>query len=790
MKNKKAFLKRKEYERLKDNDDESLYSRRKRVNFFQQLFALMKKGFIVRRNTSSSIVSIFILPLIIFSLDEFDLDQKGYLEDIKSPTPAYIQELTNNGSINIFAVPDHLNVKIICKSVPFNKTFFNDINEMLALIDSTANSKNKTKLFFGIQFINYKSPNFFQSPKFSIYTKDADEEQQQSIILSLMKLFSKTNDININISKSFFPNHYIYKAKYAFSSDALVSLMIVIIFITIISSEVNHLLIDKESKVMWLMFINKCTHLNFWISNILLSICSCIPSCLFISFFLTNQEFLVDSDFFIVFVLLIMFALSEIFMMFFISQFMKESNDSRYLKYFFTVFSILFEIFKSHFNHSELITFFFPHISFGKALTSFFIYKRSFEPVKWTNLLSDNYLRLATRNIFDMMKSILVYSVLLFLSEIYKITNFNYYRIKRLFASKFGMLKNNKNNSILNFKKDDHLASLDIRENIDPNNELNRINSNISIKVSSLTKSYHGFQALNNISFEIKRGDFVVMIGPNGSGKSTTINILTSAIEPDSGNISIFDNDINYDDERKGFDDLLQFCGICYQENILIPQLTVYQHLYLFGTLNNIPYSFLKGRISYIYEKLHLSEYANRKASELSGGVKRRLCVAISSISKPPILILDEPTSGVDSNSRKSIWKFLHEETTSLCLISTHYLEETCNYWNKILVLQDGNIAFYGTEGEARYLFKSGYLLKIFGDKSIDLNKLLCSLKENIDDKVIKGSLDNSFILPDNENIENLFDVLNIFNIKNYTLTLQSLEDIINKSLQGSKMTF
>lgn len=211
-----------------------------------------------------------------------------------------------------------------------------------------------------------------------------------------------------------------------------------------------------------------------------------------------------------------------------------------------------------------------------------------------------------------------------------------------------------------------------------------------AISIKNLKKSYpNGFEALKGIDLEVKRGDFFALLGPNGAGKSTTINILCSLVNKSSGEVKI--NDIDID---KDFDLAKTYLGVVPQEfnfnwfekveDIVINQAGYY----------GIPRNIAKTRAEKYLKKLDLWDKKDTQAMKLSGGMKRRLMIARALVHEPKILVLDEPTAGVDVELRTTMWEFVREinKAGTTIILTTHYLEEAEELCKNIAIIDKGEI--------------------------------------------------------------------------------------------------
>ena len=219
------------------------------------------------------------------------------------------------------------------------------------------------------------------------------------------------------------------------------------------------------------------------------------------------------------------------------------------------------------------------------------------------------------------------------------------------------------------------------------------------ISVSNLKKNYGDIQALKGISFDIKQGEFFGLLGPNGAGKTTTISIMSTILEPDGGEVNIADFNLK--------DDPIQckkIIGVVPQEIALYNELSAYDNLMFWGGLYNIPQSELKVRIDETLQLFGLFDRKNDKVKTYSGGMKRRINIASALLHKPKILFMDEPTVGIDPQSRNLIFEVvekLHREGMTI-VYTTHYMEEAERFCDRIGIIDNGQIIAQGTFEELK----------------------------------------------------------------------------------------
>lgn len=211
-----------------------------------------------------------------------------------------------------------------------------------------------------------------------------------------------------------------------------------------------------------------------------------------------------------------------------------------------------------------------------------------------------------------------------------------------------------------------------------------------ALSIRNLEKTYdNGFQALKGISFDVQPGDFFALLGPNGAGKSTTIGILCSLVRKTAGEVSIFGIDID-----KDFPKAKQMLGVVPQEFNFSQFEKVFDIVCTQGGFYGMPRSLAEERTEKYLRKLGLWDKRNTQARMLSGGMKRRLMIARALIHEPRLLILDEPTAGVDIELRRSMWEFLQEinKQGTTIILTTHYLEEAESLCRNIAIIDQGDI--------------------------------------------------------------------------------------------------
>jgi len=219
------------------------------------------------------------------------------------------------------------------------------------------------------------------------------------------------------------------------------------------------------------------------------------------------------------------------------------------------------------------------------------------------------------------------------------------------------------------------------------------------IQLRSVSKSFGNIEAVKNVSFNIDKGEIFGILGPNGAGKSTIVNILNTLVKPDKGDVII--DGVNIKDDG---DTIKLIMGVVPQEIALYEELSAYENLMFWGGLYDIPKSDLKVKVNNNLDIVDLSYRKNDRIKTFSGGMKRRINIACSLLHNPKILVLDEPTVGVDPQNRYHIFELierLNNEGMTI-IYTTHYMEEAERFCDKIAIIDAGRIIAQGTLKELR----------------------------------------------------------------------------------------
>lgn len=230
--------------------------------------------------------------------------------------------------------------------------------------------------------------------------------------------------------------------------------------------------------------------------------------------------------------------------------------------------------------------------------------------------------------------------------------------------------------------------------------------SNI-IQIEHLSKSFGDVKAVQDLSFRVKEGELFAFLGINGAGKSTTINIMCGQLSKDSGSIMIDEHDLD-----KNISLIKRKLGVVFQSSVLDSSLSVYDNLESRAALYGIVGKEFKTRLAELSELLELKDLLKRPVGKLSGGQRRRIDIARALFHKPKILILDEPTTGLDPHTRKTLWNViasLRKNENMTVFLTTHYMEEAAEA-DYVVIIDSGKISAEGTPLELKNAYTGDYI--------------------------------------------------------------------------------
>ena len=301
-----------------------------------------------------------------------------------------------------------------------------------------------------------------------------------------------------------------------------------------------------------------------------------------------------------------------------------------------------------------------------------------------------------------------------------------------------------------------------------------------AIEVDSLTKEFGDFKAVDNISFQVEEGEIFGFLGPNGAGKSTTMMILTTLLKPTSGNVFVGGYDVMLNAKK-----VREKIGYVQQEISVDEFLTGRENLYLHARINQIPSNLIKSRIDDVLELVELGEKKDQATLTYSGGMRKRLDIANGLLSRPSVLFLDEPTVGLDIQTRRKIWgyiKKIREDFGMTIFISTHYMEEADKLCDRIGIIDHGKIQVVDTPKSMKSAIGNEIISFNLVDGKANQDALIEQINkiEFVKEVKIKQDLITVFSTKSNEVIPKIFqESINLeMRIRSLTLKQPTLDDV------------
>jgi len=232
-----------------------------------------------------------------------------------------------------------------------------------------------------------------------------------------------------------------------------------------------------------------------------------------------------------------------------------------------------------------------------------------------------------------------------------------------------------------------------------------------AIVLDNLTKRFEDVTAVDGLSLEVEKGELFGLLGPNGAGKTTTINVLCGLLEPTSGSASVGGYDVRQEPEK-----VKELTGVCPQETAVYPHLTGKENVELFGNLHAMPKEKLKRNVDELLREMSLSEDAKRRVGKYSGGMMRRINLAMALVHDPEIAFLDEPTVGMDPQSRRAVWDFIRglKKQKKTVILTTHYMEEAEELCERVGIIDHGKLIALGSPEQLKDKFGVKNLEEVF----------------------------------------------------------------------------
>jgi ABC-type multidrug transport system ATPase subunit len=768
------------------------------------LFALLKKNILIKVRHPTSIIEFLIgcgIWIVMYPI--WKMARADYEGTSISPELAY-NPIVPNRLLTFFAWTEHPTLV----GVPDNEQVRGLIDGLFANMKQLADSANMTDLIvmeaveihytnsldtmqdiiyasesnaLGIYWVNSAEPTAEISPIYETYlqsfagapTNDLFQVLYQSMAGAKMKY------------RVVFMNHTYQKyaspsTEEIYQIDIAIALFVILPIFFTTMPDFQTILEEKDSRVQTMSFLMGCSEAAyFFVSGMMQTVLSLIVYAS-MSAGLAYWFCMTGTDFSLLLVLALLFILSHVIFQLFLTTFMKKMSTGRAITVVMAVLTVFFGHLHSWFTLDETnsiealkhILSLLPISAYQASMMA--IYRNcwaTLPPIGWSNMAPPTLLYPMRYGIGWLIGDLILYLLLFCLFNLTMPRDFGTPLLK--WSELF-----NKNAWRRLFVDDEFGSKVGC--------ECEQL-----IRVENVSKTYYGERevtALTDVQFSINAGEVIVVIGPNGAGKSTMMNILSGALEPSEGTLWIMGGE-----PTKRFKSIQKYLGVCFQENVLVPLLTITEHFQLFGAFRGIDEAYLKERLEFFADTLQLREMLANRSRDLSGGQKRKLCIAMSLLGNPPIVIMDEPTAGVDVQARQLIWKTISSLTDSTTIVTSHALEEAEAVSSRLFIVAGGKLPFQGTATELREEFKCGYLIRIERDGD-DLSDVLAFVKRFLPDAHIAEDRPDAISVPVTKEIPSCLRELEKakaeLGIRSYTVCVEQLEDMLLKLIMTEEAKF
>jgi ABC-type multidrug transport system ATPase subunit len=651
-------------------------------------------------------------------------------------------------------------------TIDLNPRLANTTGEMESIIYShTSNG-------VGIHWVNALAPDALTSPNFSIYMQAFIFAPERDLFeLISLWLAGIVGRPPVNASTQHFATP---PTEQLFRTEAPVAFFIVFPIILTTMPDLQTILDDKDSRVQTLSFLMGCSEAAYWGVSFLLQFMLALVPYTAMSAALTMGFMLKGTSFTLFYTVSVLFVIAHIWFQMFITTFMKRASSGRILTVALLVLTIFFSDLNRLFtlderNPSEALKHAFSLVPLSAyqmvAITLALQCRFSYPAVQWSDLRSP---ALAYRPWYGLVWLAVDAAAYFALFVVLNLT----------MARDFG-------SPLLGWR--DLLSPRAWRAALVPRSPSAPYTSSRLLEVEGLAKIYRGARdvaALAGVSFGVDAGEVVVVIGPNGAGKSTLMNILAGAVEPTAGTLRIAGGA-----RTRRFRDIQRILGVCFQENVLVALLTVREHFALFGRFRKLSDADIRAALAFFAETLQLAAVLDSRAGDLSGGQKRKLCIALALLGHPRLVIMDEPTAGVDVQARQLIWQTIARLTDTTTIVTSHALEEAEAVSSRLFVVAGGKMPFVGTSTELRNEFKCGYVLRVEGDRE----RVLQLARRSVPDARMAGRGDTiempvspgvpAFVREFEARKEEL-------GVVSYSFAVEQLEDVLMKLIETEEAQY
>ena len=698
-----------------------------------------------------------------------------------------ILEVFNVSQILPFEFPGIITVgDVIDLILSLNSTNFNNLNKIFNKDDLNqdqitdafyVNNGTISNSYFGI---------FFNSPK----TKYETYFEFQSLFAKLLITLEneskgKENKFDKDFTMTFainsYPDHYRFTDEYGYGTYSFLSFVIALQF-SLIAYNFNLRMIDeKENKLNILLErqgISKFKYNSSWLityySLFSLSIVA------FIIFLLSYVNF----HYFLVIINIIVFSFSVYCVCIFFTTCIKSTKEGATAIKFYNFGSILLGfviVLPKTSKFTKIVFCFIPQINIYTSLCTIFNLN-NFKKLSW-DLLNIKAAKMSMVEVFIMyIVEIVFYLGLSIFIQSFSDSGLTFIQYLTSFFKKVSRKINSSEANSLIINDDEKISFETHHQELSPNNqELKKQDQ--CLRLVNVSKTFGDLKAVDNFNGELFPNEIFCLLGHNGAGKSTTINMISGILDPDEGDIFLNGRSL-----VTNKDYLYENIGLCQQEDIYFDYLTVEEHLQYMCRIKGSKIN--SEEIEELIQQIELAPKKNALCSTLSGGQKRKLCIALALIGDSKIILLDEPTSGMDVMARRSLWEFLKNyKKNKIILLTTHFLDEAEYLGDRIGIMSEGKYLCSGTSSFLKSKYPCGFNINLLINSSVFneeyKSQLFNGIKEfdpNAEIKVASKGIFSINIQSNNQHIPEIFDYIeekkNQYGIEDYTVSSTSLEDV------------
>ena len=669
--------------------------------------------------------------------------------------------IKETGNLTFIVMPDNDKTRYLVNSII--KSFHGKFDIKSLFVNSS--KVMKTELYkhdtngIVIEWNNSDQIDAETNPSINVYYQAFTSPPTKDVFRLIKRVFAnqqikpRISSMVVN-SKSYATGYYVYYTSFKFTVMIFAGLPILIAILPVIQV----LMDDRESKMYSLMILHGCKEWQIWISTLFACIIVSIPPLLLYEWILIEKTLFSQSSQTLYFLFSFLYIIALVLYLFTFIIIMHNSS----MVNFIPVFTFLLSLFCAFFIKDSTYPIYTKSMGIPFYILSLFpfsLYEIFAVHYYYTAMLHNSITDWSSFNeeiflySFSSLLSLFLLRIVLYF--ILFIIFLNLDKIKKFIRRKsISLLKNNQN---------------EVEDSPDT-----------SLRVSSLSKIYHGISkpthALDNISFSTMKGELLMIIGPNGAGKSTLINILSGIIPPSTGTLYFQGKVVSND-----FSIIQKHIGICFQENVFDEWQTVRENLEMFSKFRRITQNELQDFMDTFCQAIALDNSFDIISKNVSGGQKRKLCIALSVMTLPPLIIMDEPIAGVDSLSRIAIWDAISKIKDSTIIATSHALDEAATLASRIMLIEHGKINFLGSIEQMKKDYHCGYIMSVEPSQYSEDAYNFC--KKFIPSSTMQGTKIWFPITDDIDEMLEAFDkIMPSLNIQYYSFTVEQIEDIVTRT--------